>query len=119
MKQLKNTEDLLNLSLSYSLYPKLVEQLDKDFSRAAIDLNLPNDISPKELKLKLHEKIITLIQKHYSDYLNLLYIIDVPEELIKQLEESDNLIFAERVSYLILKREWQKVWYRNKGQIDF
>ena len=36
------------------------------------------------------------------------------EEEIKKLDGSDLLILAEQVAFLILKREWQKVWFRNK-----
>ena len=36
------------------------------------------------------------------------------EEQIKKLDGSDLVILAEEVAFLILKREWQKVWFRNK-----
>lgn len=54
-----------------------------------------------------------MIQYKFAEYLNLLYIIDVPENEIKQLDGSDLVILAEQVAFLILKREWQKVWFRN------
>ena len=57
---------------------------------------------------------VTLISEKFSDYLNLLYIIDVPEMQVKQLDGSDTLVLSEQVAFLILKREWQKVWFRNK-----
>jgi len=44
--------------------------------------------------------------------LNLLYIIDVSEDQIKILDGFDRIQLAEQVSFLILKREWQKVWFR-------
>jgi hypothetical protein len=70
-------------------------------------------IAPEELKIQLHEKIYRLIQYKFAEYLNLLYIIDVPENEIKQLDGSDIVELAGQVSFLILKREWQKVWFRN------
>ena len=54
------------------------------------------------------------LKKHYPEYLNLLYIVDVPEEQIKQLDGSDLVQLAEEVAFVLLKREWQKVWYRAK-----
>ena len=36
------------------------------------------------------------------------------EKQVKALDGSDPLQLAEAVSFLILKREWQKVWFRNK-----
>mgnify|MGYP003608609202 FL=1 len=50
----------------------------------------------------------------FAEYLNLLYIIDVSEEQIKKLDGSDVFKLSEDVTFLILKREWQKVWFRNK-----
>jgi hypothetical protein len=38
----------------------------------------------------------------------------VPEDQIKKLDGSDIVELAEQVSFLILKREWMKVWFRNK-----
>jgi hypothetical protein len=62
----------------------------------------------------LHEKIYLLIQYKFAEYLNLLHIIDVPEDQIKKLDGSDLVVLGEQVAFLILKREWQKVWFRNK-----
>ncbi len=95
------------------LYKKLVEQLNKDFLLANINIDFHEDILPSSLKVILHETIYDLIQNKFTDYLNLLYIIDVPEKQIKRLDGEDTLLLSEQVSFLILKREWQKVWYRN------
>jgi hypothetical protein len=62
----------------------------------------------------VQEKIYKLIQYKFAEYLNLLYIIDVPEEQIKKLDGSDLVELSEQVTFLVLKREWQKVWFRNK-----
>jgi len=95
------------------LYKNLVEQLNKDFLLANINIDFHEDILPSSLKLILHETIFDLIQNKFTDYLNLLYIIDVSEKQIKRLDSEDTLSLSEQVSFLILKREWQKVWYRN------
>lgn len=110
----KNTDVLLTEAAGENLYLKLIEQINKDFNLAneAIDLALSS--TPDELKMQLHEKIYRLIQYKFAEYLNLLYIIDVSEEEMKKLDGSDLVILAEQVAFLILKREWQKVWFRNK-----
>jgi hypothetical protein len=64
--------------------------------------------------VQLHEKIYRLIQYKYPELLNLLYIIDVPEENIKQLQGMDTAELSEQIAYLILRREWMKVWFRNR-----
>ena len=109
-----NTDLLLLEAEKETLYLNLVEQLNKDFNLANEAIDFPMSISPNELKLQLHEKIYRLIQYKFAEYLNLLYIIDVSEEEIKKLDGSDLVILAEQVAFLILKREWQKVWFRNK-----
>ena len=96
------------------LYQKLVQQLNKDLLYANINLQFDDDVLPTSLKLLLHETIYKLIQEKFTEYLNLLYIIDVSEKQIKQLDCSDILQLSENVAFLILKREWQKVWMRSK-----
>ncbi|HMR17240.1 MAG TPA: hypothetical protein PKD13_12245, partial [Mariniflexile sp.] len=95
------------------LYKKLIHQLNKDFLLANINLGFDEEILPTSLKYLLHETVFKLIQEKFTDYLNLLYIIDVSEKSIKALDGSDLLKLSEAVTFLILKREWQKVWLRN------
>ncbi|WP_348823774.1 hypothetical protein [Flavobacterium aestuarii] len=109
-----NSDLLFEEAQKESLYLKLIEQLNKDFNLANEGVDFPISILPGELKIQLHEKIYRMIQFKFAEYLNLLYIIDVPEDQIKKLDGSDLIILAEQVSFLILKREWQKVWFRNK-----
>lgn len=110
----KNTDVLLFEAESENLYLKLIEQMNKDFNLANEGIDLPLSISPDELKSQLHEKIYRLIQYKFAEYLNLLYIVDVSEDEVKKMDGSDLVNLAEQVSFLILKREWQKVWFRNK-----
>lgn len=107
-------EELIEEANQLDLYKKLILQLNKDFLLANIDLDFHEDVLPSSLKLLLHETVYKLIQEKFTDYLNLLYIIDVSEKSIKALDGDDILRLSEDVSLLILKREWQKVWFRNK-----
>ena len=107
-------DNLIEDANKIGLYKKLIAQLNKDFSLANIDLDFDEEILPSSLKLILHETIYQLIQEKFADYLNLLYIIDVPEKKVKQLDGSDVVQMSEQVSFLILLREWQKVWYKNQ-----
>ena len=110
----QTTDLILSEALSTDLYLKLVEQLNKDFNLANESVDFPMSTSPHELKVQLHEKVYRLIQYKFAEYLNLLYIIDVAEDQIKKLDGSDLVQLSEQVAFLILKREWQKVWFRNK-----
>jgi hypothetical protein len=109
-----STDLLFKEAEKESLYLRLVEQINKDFNLANEGIDFPKSISPEELKIQLHEKIYRMINYKFAEYLNLLYIIDVSEDEIKKLNGSDLVILAENVVFLILKREWQKVWFRNK-----
>jgi len=105
-------DDIIIEANQNDLYNKLIQQLNKDFLFANIDLDFNEDILPTRLKQILHETIYKLIQEKFADYLNLLYIIDVSEIKIKKLNGNDTLLLSEQVTFLILQREWQKVWFR-------
>lgn len=114
MKLPANFEDLIEVANQSNLYKNLILQLNKDFLLANIDLDFHEEILPSSLKLILHETIYKLIQEKFTEYLNLLYIIDVSENQVRALDGEDTFKLSEDVSFLILKREWQKVWFRTK-----
>ncbi|WP_412987799.1 hypothetical protein [Pontimicrobium sp. IMCC45349] len=114
MKLPVDFEGLIAEANTLNLYQKLIRQLNKDFLLANIDLDFDEEILPTSLKLILHETVYTLIQEKFAEYLNLLYIIDVPEHKIRQLDGSDTVQLSEQVTFLILLREWQKVWYKHQ-----
>lgn len=109
-----NSQKLLANVKKAGLYENLVAQLQKDFILANIPIDFEvldesGRIPPEELKSVLHEKIYRLIMEKFMDYLNLLYIVDVPEKSFKEIQLTDVVEIAEQVTLLILKREYQKV----------
>ena len=108
-----NIDALISQAEEEHLYFKLIEQVNKDFALANEPLDVPASIFPFEFKNLVQEKIYKLIQHKFAEYLNLLYIIDVSEEQIKKLDGSDLEELSEKVTFLVMKREWQKVWFRN------
>lgn len=113
INHLSTFDDVFVEAQKLNLYQKLVQQLNKDLLYANINLQFDDQVLSSSLKLALHEVVYKLIQEKFTDYLNLLYIIDVSEKQIKQLDGSDILTLSEDVTFLILKREWQKVWLRH------
>lgn len=107
-------DDLISEAEDLELYSKFIQQINKDFLLANIDLDFEEHILPSSLKYLLHEIVFKLIQEKFADYLNLLYIIDVSEQKIRQLDGNDTLKLSEDVTFLILQREWQKVWFRHR-----
>lgn len=107
-----NSQELLFNAEKTGLYKNLVSQLQKDFILANIPVDLETGISAEGLKSVLHEKIYLLIMEKFTDYLNLLYIVDVPEKAFKEIRLTDVVEIAEQVTLLILRREYQKVWLK-------
>src|SRR5690606_36239508 len=112
VQEFPNISALLQYAEDQRLYRDLVLQLRKDFVLANISMDFRDDISPRELKTLVHEKVYCLIMEKFTEYLNLLYIIDVPERRVKAIKTDDVVEISAEVSFEILKRECQKVWFR-------
>ncbi|SHG92040.1 hypothetical protein [Winogradskyella jejuensis] len=113
--QLPSTfEALVEEANGLKLYKKLIIQLNKDLLYANVDLQFDDEVLPTSLKLILQEEVYNLIQNKFNEYLNFLYIVDVAEAKVKTLDGSDAIKLSEDITFLILQREWQKVWYRAK-----
>ncbi|WP_224487709.1 hypothetical protein [Robertkochia flava] len=114
MQKVETIQELLSVAAAEDLYTKLVLQLNKDLAYANVELSFEEKTTPEDLKGQLHEMVYRLVNDRFADYLNLLYIIDVSEDKVRQLDGSDLVRLSEQVTFLILKREWQKVWYKNR-----
>lgn len=94
-------------------FGQLISQLTKDFGLANSYINLPPDMSPKEVHDELHERLYVLLMEDFTRYLNLLYVIDIPETLLKKIQPTDPVEVAAEMSFLILQRELQKISLRS------
>lgn len=103
---------LLSEIESVDLYLKLIEQLNKDFQLAGIEQSFSLDCTPQKLAQELQKIVVRLINNDFDNYLNLLYRVDVSEIEIKKLDGSNIEKMSEQIVYLLLKREWQKVWFK-------
>ena len=112
LPEFENSLSLLRGASAQTLYKVLINQLIKDFVRANISSSFHVDMAPKELLSALKEKLYVLLLESFEDYLNLMYLIDVPESAFKNLELTDAVEVSEQLSFLILRREWQKVWLK-------
>lgn len=109
-----NTLILLQYAKEEKLYQKLIRQLQKDFTLANIGIAVGTDIAPVDLNSLVHEKVYQLLMERFSEYLHLLYVIDVPEKAFKDIHVTDAVEVAEQVAFLIFKRELEKVWLKTK-----
>lgn len=108
----KNTEELLISIAIENLYGQLIAQLNKDFQLANVAGSFDFKVSPAQLKKELFAILLNLITNQYDDYLNLLYRIDVPESELAKLLNDNLTISLEEITYLVLKRTYQKVWFK-------
>ncbi len=106
-------QQLLQEITTANLYSKLVAQLQKDMLRAEVDHILKDNITPTNLVVELQNLILEMVQGDFNQYLNLLYMVDVSETEMKKGGTKDIYEIVEQATYLILKREWKKVYYRN------
>lgn len=110
----ENALQLLETVCQENAYVKVIKQLNKDLYMAALDIEFPTDISPVSLVKNLEIQLEILLLKQYDAYLNLMYRVDVQEAALLKLKGlfADDLI--KEIAFLILKREWQKVYFRSK-----
>lgn len=111
--EILNSLDLIDLANEKLLFAKLVQQLEKDFLLANVPWDVPVNLPAAWLVSSLREKIYYLMMERFSEYLNLLYIIDLPEKEFQNIELTDAVEVSNQMTFLILKREYQKVWFRN------
>ncbi len=112
-KNIVPLDAFLNEISASAIYPQLVLQIQKDVERAGIDHIIDADIQPKVLVAELQTLLLSTLQVNFNQYVNLLYAVDVPENELRQFTSENIEDIATYASFLILKREWKKVWFRN------
>ena len=113
----KNSQlQLLAEAESQGLQEELVRQLNKDLSMSGVEASIDEGQSAGEIVHQLKRILQNVIRDDFQGYLNLLYRADVPQSKMVTSPESDFTEYLERSTYELLKREWQKVWIRNKIQ---
>jgi hypothetical protein len=89
---------------------ELIDQVNKELA-----LELPEKISLEELREKLAVHINSLIQNNFEQLVNLLYRIDVNENKIKSLLQTNaGENAAGIIASLIIERQMQKIKSRHE-----
>ena len=89
-----------------------IAQIQKDFSRAQIELNLnlEKKIDYSELMTLMSDIVSHQLEVNYSTFFSALYLLDIPENKVKEALFSDNKEnVLEQISRLIINRELIKV----------
>ncbi|WP_196885385.1 hypothetical protein [Aureivirga sp. CE67] len=114
-KEEKNTLQSIHHLQAENLYEILVKQIIKDFQLVNVSISIENETSPEDLVKELYQTIHHLLIHDYTNYLNLLYRIDVSEKELKNSSSSDSIdSFCKHICLLILKKEIQKIYFRKK-----
>lgn len=97
---------------------ELVRQLNKDFKLAGVDFQVKEEIMSHELVSILRSYLLRMITYNFDDYLNFLYRVDVSEHKVKSLKEINPDKIATAVTQIVLERECQKIWFKNKNRLQ-
>ena len=106
--------DDLDSALSENLYHALIQQLNKDLLLTNLHFVVPENCKPAILLEELNRFVSELVNNDFNTFLNLLYRIDLSENILIKLPKDNQEEYISSISFLILKREWEKVWFRKK-----
>ena len=115
-RQSQKSYQLLEKANERGLIEELTKQLNKDLSMCGLNVFIAEKQVPGEIVQNLKNILEDLVRDDFQGFLNLLYRVDVPKTRMRQSEESTFTDYIDKCAYELLKREWQKVWIRNKIQ---
>ena len=97
---------------------KLIRQLNKDFSLSGIDAQFDTNWTPELIISTLNKIVAALMTNEFQKFINFLYRVDISEKKIGDIESSDFDQVVNSITFMILKKEWQKVWFRNRNLLQ-
>ena len=112
----KEAIQLIDEIKSQELIQDLIVQLNKDANLSGLDVHFATSSTSEKLVKELYDVLVNLMTDDFRNYLNFLYRIDLSEQNVKSIQETEPKQIAKIVTLLVLKREWQKVAFRNKSQ---
>ncbi len=97
------------------ILPNIIMQINKDLQLSGNQYEIDEKDTAQQLVTDLGNIIQKLLQTDFSGLLNLFYRMDIPESLLLKMmnETPDDL--TQNLTLLVLKKEWMKVWLRNKN----
>jgi hypothetical protein len=114
----QNTLQSLSDIQKMEMLEKLIQQLNKDLYLSGVDYQFSLNLSPRLLVEKMSKKITALMTNDFSKFTNLMYRIDISEKQLKNIEQSEFQLVVNKITFLVLKKEWQKVWFKNRNSIQ-
>ena len=102
---------VVNKCAQHKMLDKLTAQIQKDLLRAGVIHDIVN-LSEDNLFDALKSILNRLITDKRDSLYAFLYAVDVSETSIRSIVEHNAMIEVEQLTYLILKREYIKIVYR-------
>ena len=103
-------EEVNNSIEKNSFLNETVEQLEKDFLMVGVNFDVPKPVLSYSSLFNFTIHLVDALQaKDSQKILNLLYRIDLSEEIVKNAMKQTDLSFTEMISEMIVKRELKKV----------
>ena len=112
MLEITDSKQLLNYVKEECLLIELIRQINKDCELSNLNFYIKESEELELIIEALQKLILNLLEQNYEGYLRLIYRIDLAEKelLLIQKEAFEERI--QRLAFSILKREYQKVWFR-------
>lgn len=101
---------------SLNLLDNLIQQIQKDADLSGAIFDCDKDVTAKEFILKIYDFLLELMTTDFGTYLNFLYRVDLSETTLQSITDTEPNLIAKQVTYMVLKREWKKVWFKSKTQ---
>jgi len=116
MNEEKENTVLLVIQISDSnLYKEVILQVKKDFELIGQTIDINEFIEPDDFIKEVYQQIHHLLRHSFDTYLQLLYRVDIPEDVMNfNTQNSDDI--AKKATFYILHREWEKVKLRASFQ---
>ena len=115
--------DLISVNAQIKANQYLAEtlaQLEKDFLMIGVNFDIQKPVADyKTLFSFTYNLVNSLNEQNPKLLLNLLYRIDLSEEMVQKQMQETSLSFSEILSELIVKRELYKVLLRKKISYPF
>lgn len=104
--------ELENQVRAHLIILDVIKQINKDFELVGIDYKFKVKEHFYDFSAAFQQIIEHIINTNFDVFLNLLYRIDLDETKIRNIIQVEEENIYAKISFEILKREWQKVWFR-------
>lgn len=110
---LEAVQFLENRLSNEALLHQMLQQLNKDFQLAVDSSIVFKSVTPETLVEEVYQCLVNITSTSVSKFSSLLYRIDVSETDVEALKGISLDEYLQKLTFLILKREFQKVYFRN------